>query len=267
MISRGRGLGQKGNLLTIVLWMLSVAVVTSQPFAQVNIEKHRKRRDRVGVGGSLHLDLSARSGNADVWELGLQGRLDYASQSLRTFLVGSGDFGWEGGERFSNEMLLHLRGVYRLRSSLRPEVFMQGNYDRSRLLTLRGLVGGGLRTGLYQGEVLQMWWGSTYMFEHERLDLPLDASHARRTSVHRWSNYLSFSADLTAQTSVVMTTYVQPQFGDLRDVRLLNESSLQVVVSRWVSVEVSFRLFYDSRPPEGICGTDTKLKTGIGIVF
>ena len=181
-----------GKVLILVLGI-------SQASAQVNIEKLRKDEERKGFSGSFDLDLSSRTGNVEVLELAIGGRVDHMSESTTTFLVGSSDLGWEGGERYSNEALVHLRQVYRYRPWLRPEGFVQIDYDKSRSLTFRGLLSGGLRLGLYRHTPVQFWWGSTYMFEHEQLDLTSGAVHPRRTSVHRWSNYLSSKVGLTSR--------------------------------------------------------------------
>ena len=66
--------------------------------------------------------------------------------------IGSGDLGWEGKERFSNEALAHLRYVRALGSRLHGEAFGQVNYDQSRRLDFRGLVGSGIRLALIAGE-------------------------------------------------------------------------------------------------------------------
>lgn len=253
---------------TLVTWtVLIVALATSHASAQVNVEKFRTNEDQSGFSGSLGFDVSARGGNVELLQFGILGRLSYVGAAVTTFLVGNTDLGWEAGKRFSNEALLHLRQVYRRGSRLRPEAFVQVNYNESRLLTFRWLVGGGLRTALYRTETTQFWWGSAYMFEYERLDLGADAVHPRRTSVHRSSNYLSSKVGLNGQSALFWTIYIQPRFDDPEDVRILNEARLGVELNHSLSLAMTLRMHYDSRPPDGKHSLDTALKSGIAIDF
>ena len=105
------------------------------------------------------------------------------------------------------------------------------------------------------------------MFEHERLDLESGNVHPQWTSVHRWSNYLSSKVGFNEQTALAWTIYVQPQFDDPADVRVLSESRLGVELRRPVSLMVTVRMRYDSRPPDGTQSLDTTLKSGIAIEF
>ena len=247
--------------------MLVIILAASQATAQVNVETLRRDEDQEGFSGSIGLDLSTRTGNVELVMFGIGGRMDYVGDNVTTFLVGSGDFGWQGEERFSNESLLHLRQVYRRGSRFRPEAFVQVNHDRSRLLTFRGLVGGGLRIGVYRGAAVRFWWGSDYMFEHERLNLGSNAVHPSRPSVHRWSNYLTLKARFGEQTVLAWAAYIHPRVDDVDDVRILSEARLVVELSHPVSLVVSHHLRYDSRPPEGTVSLDTAGKSGIAVEF
>lgn len=233
--------------------------------AQVNIERLRPG-EAVGLGASLSADVTLRTGNVELVQLGLGGRVDYVRDRARAFLVSSGDLGWQGGERFSNEALAHLRGIY-TPARLWPEAFVQVNYDKSRLLTFRFLAGGGVRIGLVSTGSVDLAWGSDYMFEREELDLPADASHPDETAVHRWSNYLSLRIAFNEQASLVLVTYAQPQLDDFGDTRVLSETRLGVDVTQAVAVVLTFRMNVDTRPPDGIEEVDTNLKAGVGLRF
>lgn len=234
--------------------------------AQVNIERLR-RGESTGWGASLNADVAVRSGNVDLVQLGLGGRVDYAQDRATTFLVASGDLGWQGGERFSNEALTHLRGIYKPAAQVWPEAFVQVNYDKSRLLTFRFLVGGGVRIGLVSTGNVELSWGSDYMFEREELDLPADAGHPDQTAVHRWSNYVSIRVGFNDQTSLVLVTYAQPQLDNFGDTRILSETRFGVDVAEAVALVLTFRLNVDTRPPDGIEEVDANLKAGVGLRF
>jgi hypothetical protein len=249
--------------------VLLLTALTALPASalQVNIEKSRVDEDRLGFWGSGGLDMSIRTGNVELVAFGMAGVLGHSSQAFTTFVVSSGDFGWAEGQEFFNEALIHVRGVYAYRPRLRPEAFVQLNYDKARLLTFRGLVGGGLRITLLRREATQLWWGTAYLFEHEELDLEPGAVHPPSTSAHRWSNYLSSTITIVDRTTLGITVYVQPRFDDPADVRVLSEGRLSVVISGPISLVVTFRAHYDSRPPEGVVRLDTKSTTGFVVAF
>ena len=256
-----------GGTLRAVGSIIAILLSVSPASSQVNIEKLRRDEDQRGLSGTAEIDLSGRSGNVNVWQVTIGGRVDFVGPAVTTLFVTRADFGWEDGERFSNEALLHLRRVHRNRSWLRPEAFVQINYDRPLLLTFRGLLGGGLRIGILSAENFRLWWGSAYMFEHESLDLPGGARHPERVWVHRWSNYLSSRAVLTERATLLWSAYLQPRINVVEDVRAINELDLGVELTSRFSLVVTLRTRYDSRPPDDTESLDTALSTGISVAF
>ena len=79
-------------------------------WAQVDIESLR-RDDQAGFFGSVAIDLTLRAGNVELFECGPELSLSYGRAEDTFIFIGSGDAGWEGKERFSNEALAHLRYV------------------------------------------------------------------------------------------------------------------------------------------------------------
>jgi hypothetical protein len=244
-----------------------VVPLTAAAHAQVNIEQVRPDTTDGGVSGSLGVDMTFRTGNVDIVKLKVSGRLDYAAGGFRTFVLTGGDFGWESGDAFSNEAILHLRQVFRADARVKPETFEQINYDKRRALTFRGLLGGGLRVTVLQWSGSRVWFGTAYMFERERLELPADAVHPDQTWAHRWSNYLSARIAVTESAGIVWTVYAQPRFDDFEDVRVLGDTRMEVRVGGPVSLVTSFLLRWDSRPPDDIEALDTTLGTGLRLRF
>lgn len=235
--------------------------------AQVNIERLRPDIDREGWSGSVGAALDVRTGSVSLVRLQVSGRVDRRAGRVTTFLLGSGELGFQGGERFSNQGLAHLRGTYRLSPAFGAESYLQVNYDRARLLDFRALVGVGGRSRVSAGDAAQVWVGSGPMFEYERLELAPGAAHPARTSVIRWSSYVSLHAVPTQPLVLSLTGYVQPDVGERDDVRLLAVSALAVDVSERISLTVTFDVRHDSRPPAGIAETDTALRTGVNVQF
>lgn len=182
-----------------------------------------------------------------------------------TFLVGSGDLGWQGGERFSNQGLLHLRRTYRTDRTIAPEFFLQTNYDKSRSLSFRGLAGVGARVTLVTRPTWHLVTATAYMFEREVLDLPRTALHPERTSSHRWSSYISTRVATDPRLAFVATAYVQPRFDDFSDVRVLTDARMALELSGRVSVTMTFNARYDSEPPDDVDSLDVTWQTGFAV--
>lgn len=235
--------------------------------AQVNIERLRPDAGEEGLSGSLGAALDVRTGSVSLVHFQGSGRLDHVRGPVTAFLLGSGEVGFQGGERFSNAWLAHLRAGYDLASPVDVEAYVQVNHDRARLLDFRALAGGGARVRLLTGEAATVRLGSGPMFEHERLDLPPGAAHPARTAVVRWSNYLTLQATPAPHLNLSLTGYFQPQLGRARDTRALAVSALAIDVTERLAVTVTFNLRHDSRPPADIAPTDTALRTGVTLAL
>ncbi len=114
-------------LYLLVLPLL--ALVSGYSAAQVNIEALRRDAGSTGFSGALAVNLETHTGNTDLKEIGLEGRLDFDHPRVNTFMLARNDFGWEQGERFADEGLIHLRQHYPLHGRFGIEAFTQYNYD------------------------------------------------------------------------------------------------------------------------------------------
>ncbi len=247
--------------------LLVLLFASSAVFAQVNIEKHRKTETDLGFSGLANISISAKTGNKDIQEIDLEGRIDYQAEKFYAFAVAQGEYGWQGGKEFSNQALLHLRYVHNLSKQIKLEVFTQIDYNKARLLLFRSLGGIGLRFNLIKSKVSSLSYGISGMTEHEKYDLPETAFHPVTTSVFRISNYLAYRLRLNGNASIASVIYYQPKADEFKDSRILSENSLHVKISKRVGLSVEFNLRYDRKPPDGKKALDTKTKFGFSISF
>lgn len=236
-------------------------------YSQVNIEKFRKSTNKHGFSGNVGIDLSSRTGNVDVKEIIIESRSDYIWKEMNTFLVIRGDYGWQGGKQYSNEALAHLRHVFRIKAYIQPEIFTQIDYNKNRLLLFRALAGGGLRFTVKKSSKTTLWWGTAFMMEHERYDYKKNKSTEKEANVLRWSNYITANIIFTERVRCGMTTYFQPRIDDFGDVRILGETNLNTDLSKQLSLEITFRMRYDSKPLAETRSLDTTLGTGLVLDF
>jgi len=245
---------------------LLIALAAAFPLplsAQVNVEELRRDDPPLGYSGALGGDLTLRTGNVDLIQLGLNARLYRVTESVTTLMVGNGGLGLLGGSRFVSTGLFHYRQTYQYNDVISPEWYGQLNYDRPQLLDFRIVTGGGARTSFARGEWGQFGMGAALMLEHERLNLPDTAVHDDHTTVIRWSSFLTLRVVANENLLITATTYLQPVLGDFDDVRMLANFRIATSVTDAVDLTVSFDLRYDSRPPDGIFALDTNLRTGV----
>ena len=231
--------------------------------AQVNVEALRRDDPPLGYSGSFGGDLTVRTGNVDLVQLGVNGRLHRVRESVTSLIVGNGGLGLLGGSRFSSSGLFHYRQTYRYNKRISPEWWGQWNYDRPQLLNFRIVAGSGVRTSFASGEWGQFGMGSALMLEHERLNLPDPAVHDDQTTVIRESFFLTLRAVPNENLVITSTTYLQPAVGDWDDVRTLANLRIASSVTDKLDLTVSFDLRYDGGPPDGISALDTRLRTGL----
>ncbi len=263
--SDSTGNGPRVNPIRFALLFALLAGATTRAGAQVNTERLRLDNDTAGLSGDARGDLTVRTGSVSLVLVGLGGRMDLATPRTLTFVVGSGNVGWQDGQRFSNEGLVHLRHSRVLAPWLRAEAFTQVDYNKSRKLDFRGLAGFGPRFELVRDSTFRLAVGTAWMLEHERYDLPDSAVHPREVTSHRWSNYVSARLDPLDRLGIVLTAYAQPRFDDFGDIRVLTDARLALTLAGPVALTNSFNARYDSRPPDGVTDLDTTLRTGISV--
>lgn len=247
--------------------ILLMLIFTVSIYAQVNTEKYRTPTDLQGLAGYFELSGTAKTGNVEKIEAGLEGRLDWHVGEALTFFVFESDYEWVDGSRSSNEGLIHVRHVQTIANKLRAEAFAQVNYDKKILIDNRELIGAGLRYTVLTFSSTDVTLGSAYMFEHENYGLPNNASHEAETKVSRWSNYLTYHVSVNETVKLGGVLYYQPMFTEFSDYRFLYENNLQVKLTDTFSLSVNFKYRHDSIPPDGINPTDTKTEFGVAVTF
>jgi len=248
----------------IFLFIILFGLATIQ-YSQVNIEKYNNVGEYKGFSGNLSFYVSAKTGNTDIQEFEADSKLGYTGDNFHTLIIGQGTFGWEDGNQYSNNALLHLRYIRELNSIVSPELFTQIDYDKKRSLLFRYLVGGGIRLALINDSLSSFSYGSSYMFEYEKLDLPKNSKHLHKTYNNRWNNYLSYSNLVSPNSRISLAVYFQPRFDQFNDFRILSENFISVNISSKLSLSLSFRFRYDSKPPDKIRKFDTISSMGITV--
>ena len=249
------------------VWYILVCLYAHAACAQVNIEKLRNNAQKAGFSGTIELDVSHRTGNVELTTMEVESRLDHVRDTMQSFVIIRNDYGWQGGKQFSNEGLIHVRHVFRTQSAVQPEIFVQSDYNKKRLLTYRALAGLGVRRVLCRNANMAFTAGTAFMPEREEYNVDDTNSQNKEVTVFRWSNYISANIPLCKHTRWTSTTYIQPDLEDFGDIRVLADTELSIKLFTQWSLVIAFNLRYDSEPPDGIESIDTELEPGLVFVF
>ena len=240
--------------------VLALTVLLAAPASgQINAERMRRALEDDGVQVAINANVALASGNTEYVQLGLGGRADWQRGEDLVFVVGEFEFSRADEDVFVDQGYVHARYNHDYGPVLVYEVFGQLERNSQQLLDTRALVGTGVRLRLVDDERYGLAVGTTPMFEYEQLT---EAAAEPDASVARWSTYLSARAVLSETAAFTAVGYVQPRFGNMGDVRLLSQATLDVGVTRWLRLRMRARVRHDTRPPVGVERTDLSLSNG-----
>lgn len=249
-----------------LMFLCVTVLLPAVAFGQVNIERMRID-DKPGWSGSVGVDGEYRSGNSDLYEIGVNARVDALHANRHFFVVGTVRYGERNSTTFKNSAFLHVRNVWQATPHFAQETFGQLERDGFTLLQLRALAGAGGRVTYVRTDAVRLHQGTALMLENERLEAKRVEVHPALKTTVRWSNYASIRVRLGASASVTSATYIQPRLADFGDFRLLSETTLDVRLSRRVSLTATTTLRHDSKPPDRIEPTDVIVRPGLRVGF
>ncbi|MEO8178774.1 MAG: DUF481 domain-containing protein [Deltaproteobacteria bacterium] len=251
-------------MLVFAAWMGPAWV--SRASAQVNTEALRSKLMEKGLQGTFNGSLTSYRGNTLGLELGASGLLAWQSAPHLVLLSGAANYSHLGGEVQVANAFAHSRYSYAVLERVAVEVFAQGESDRFRRLRLRTLLGVGPRLSLFDGEFVGLFYGISYMYEHNALADSF--APVRPADVHRFSNYASAVFVLEPKRATISNTvYAQPRLDDFRDLRLLDIFSLDATVTGRLSTGLHATLRYENPVRSPIKRADLMIKNTLGVVF
>jgi len=258
------------------MWWLVAAVAVgllawaSPAQAQINTEKLRTKKVRDGVHGFFEGSILWQTGNTDQLQAGVGARLEYNYKIHSPFLQGIYKLGQKSKEKYEHDGFLHARWPAMWHKRVGSELFGQLQFDEFKRLEMRTLAGAGVRVAAVLHKIVELYVGTGYMFEYEKLDLeetdPPDP-HPSVTKHHRWTSYVSVRVDVTKWVKITTITYVQPRFDQMDDIRVLEDLSLTLTIYKKLKLVLSFVLDYDSDPPQEVSKLNTQLITKLRFSF
>ncbi|MFC1500413.1 YdiY family protein [Candidatus Zixiibacteriota bacterium] len=227
----------------------------------VNIESILVDEPKDGVEGAVQIGFTLMEGNSEYRQLDGNGIIRWKGGKHIFQLVGGGSYKAAGAKKVADNSMGHFRYGYAVSDMVRLEVLLQVQQNSFVQLNRRVLAGAGFRANVLSSDAGRLDMGLILMHEDEVLNNSL-SNPGWRASI-----LLSAGWNLTPSAQLSGQVYYQPLLSESGDFRILNDTGLTVRVLGPLSLQVSFRLAHDSRPPEGVDTTDLSLRNSLAITF
>ena len=253
----------------LALAALALAALAPRPAAAqiLNVQPLVAEEAEEGLSGTGEASIDWRTGSTDLLLVAGKVLGRWRRGDDLVLLVGSVELGRSADAEILDRSLVHLRYRRTLARRVAGEAFVQHDRDDFRRLSLRALAGAGPRVELVDRARVDVAVAAAYMLEVERYSEGMFADSGDHARAHRLSTYAVVAVALAERLKLGETIYVQPALTDPADVKLLSESELLVTVSARLGFKTTFRLAYDSRPPETVSRHETALKSAIQVTF
>ena len=269
----------------------------------VNIESLRKENLQ-RLQHSFGIGFKSQEGNTDKLSFDLKSHLSYHQESFEDFLFFKYNFGKTKNKRDVHKSLFHLRHVHFPSSLLALETFFQIQSNEFQRLSLRTLLGTGVRIKILKSRraskdslhldkkgdshsekkkalslfshlrkktKLHIGFGGFYSREKRNKETETNSSNGQSESLKevavRWNSYLSLKMPFNKIISLHVSLYFQPQIKDFKDYRLLEEASLETKVTNNFSLFITHSLSHDNEPPHNVKKTDSEITSFLRYKF
>ncbi len=167
-------------------------------------------------------------------------------------------------ENVISEGYFHHRINFWKSKTLSYEFFAQYQYNETRGLRNRGLVGITPRLTLKASEHLDFAIGTGAMYEWEEWKLK---ENYALTRLIKSTNYVNVHAKFNENVELMFITYYQARFDRFLHARIIGDANFRAKLSKHISFNMKFTPSYDAEPVIRIEKWNYELTSGLGIQF
>lgn len=244
-----------------------LVICTSTIGAQiVNVEKKRTPTDSTWVG-TIEFSFAGSKTTKSTVSILSGGTLQYKPRNQKDFWLFDTKYSLVSGdgEKFSNTGYGYLLYNRRIGDSpFKFEAFTTLQYNGLTKINMRANGGAGIRIKLTPEQYKQakFYFGIAFMSEYEELLEPVDYIRENRIS-----SYFTFTLEPYEGVTFVSTTYAQPRVNEFKDYRFCNETSLNLGITKKLTLSTTFNYNYDAVPPEGVPTSTYYFINGLELEF
>ena len=229
----------------------------------INIESLRMEENSRTITGKMGFSMSLSHSDFTLLNIKTSSHLQFQFSFGTLLAIGDLSLLLQDKEELTDKTTVHLRYNHHLTRNISPEIYTQIQYDVIKDLDRRILWGGGIRWIPIKSSYTKWIIGGGGFHETERLQ---NSDHS--TTMFRLSNYIAGNILFSKYTKINIITYFQP-ISNLKtnDWRLSGIYSIQQRITKSISIQSTFALAYDSKPPKDIEKLSYDWFNGISIQF
>lgn len=254
-------------LLLVSVQILSLALGAGPARGQTILNTERFQLAEVeGFHASVDFSVNGERGNSEVLNVASSGIVGTRAGRHWIRLIFGGRFLSDEERSILDSQFGQLRYSYIVSERTRSFHFVQAQKNESLRLRSRWLVGTGIRHTLFEGDHANLSLGTGLMGEWERLNADaVGPDESRERDALRMANQAVYSYDLDSGARILNILYLQPEVGDLSNLRVLNDLGLLVPISSWLRVTMSAEWRRDTHPPSELERDDLSFSISLGI--
>jgi putative salt-induced outer membrane protein YdiY len=224
----------------------------------------------LGITGALSLGLNGATGNTEKMQTNVDAHLKWNKPGFSNIIMVNYQYGKTNEVRDTNKAFLHFRHIHDIQdSNFDWELFSQVERDEFTRLSLRSLIGAGLRMPVIIDEkpTSKHYFGIGAFYSRESLNEVNNIIDDGIRNITRGNFYVLTKMQLTDTTRVYNTLYYQPNLETISDFRLLEVATLKVKMNHSLDLKLGLQITHDSEPVQTIKETDLTYWTGIEYSF
>lgn len=254
----------KATTLSLLFVILLFSVSPALKAQIVSLDEPRTKNPKQGIQGDLQLVLNFTDNDKKVLNSGTKLNLQL-NDSLNTYMfysdvrlsrtdgvndINSGSFGAIFNHKAEDRMIS-------------AEGLMQYQYDGSKKLKHRYIVGGGPRWKMINRDGLKLSLVAYTIYFNEKYE----AAVKSKKSMAKFSTMLSFYTKLSETTSIKHNTYYEPDYANPSDYRIESQTTFQAKFNKKFSYRMHVRVNYVSMVPTGVDNFDYAIQNSLSFSF
>lgn len=255
----------KKNFWRGVAVVVGVMLVGVESSAQqvIHIENRRMADTTDGFSGDVSLQANLVQNLNDIFQTNNLAQLHFVKGRHRALSISSFNLTVFNESRIANDAYQHFRYNYELTERLSPEVFAQYQYNELIKIGFRTLHGAGMRYAVLDNDSAKtkLFAGLSYMYEYE------EETTDKIIRAHRANLYFSVGLPIGRMIHLDAIAYFQPNLELIKDIRSSVEVTIDVHITKRLSLMLAHSLIYDGASPEGVRNTFYNFRNGLRYRF
>jgi hypothetical protein len=243
------------RLILLMLFFLNLFVSRAQV---VNIENKRFYNDTVKFTGRAKFETLGFKNISNVFNFGGSINLQYHLGRHKLMFVGDIFYLISDSFLVDDNAYGHIRYSYQINTFLTFEAYVQSQFNKILKISSRSLGGAGLRMNLISDKHNKVFYGLSALYERQ-----VDKPDHLEWKAARASTYITYHLEITHFAELANTFYYQPNISNVRDKRILDEFSIMIDATKWLTFESSLFILHANvhgiDMPDNIWRYDNKL--------